>query len=192
MRPGELWALLGGPRGFHRFDVDGRLLWVDVEDRGRFCRLVDGAAREYAALQLGAVPFHGRDATAPGYASVLWARAETPDQREAVEHFAPVPSLVLAAGARRDVLWALDGPLSRGWVLQANLRLAHRLGTKKAYAGPWFSFTPAGCVSREGRSRPVVVGLVSWTGALYTARDVVGGLEDPPDPRAAWKAQQAA
>lgn len=188
----ELWTLLGGPPGYHRFEVGGRVVFVDVGHRERFVRLVEGAGAEHVDLQVGAVPFVDATANRPGPANVLWVRAETPAQREAVEHFAPVPTMVLAAGAVRDVFWALDRPLSRHFTLQACLRLAHRLGTKQKHAEPWFSFAPGGCVTREGRSRPVIAECESWTGGLYAPRDVVGGLEDPPDHRAAWKARQAA
>jgi len=177
---------------------------VPVADVRRFERLVCGGAYD-GEVVVGACTYvenalwndepmdrKVRPPYVPDVSNVLWARVETPAGREAVECFAPSPTLVLGEGAAQTALWALSQPLSRGLTGKLNLRLAHRVGAKKAYADPSFQFAPAGAVLRLGRARPVVVETVSWTGELHGARAVAGGLEDPPDPRAAWKARSVA
>lgn len=183
--------------------VDGDGALIPVESPARFVRLLESDAAWDGELVVGAMTWEQnpgwvddpRDRRVvarwlPARSMVLWARVEDPAGRDALAGFAPAPTLVLADGSARTALWALAQPLSRRWTVDLNKRLAHRVGAKKLYAERWFEFAPPGAVLRAGRGRPVAVGVEAWTGELHSARAVAGGLVDPPDPRAAWKAMQ--
>jgi hypothetical protein len=192
----EIWALLSGPAGFHRFEIGGGATLCDVRNHRRFSHLCSLGGR------VGLVPLvenpaakdrppgHRRVVAShlPGPSNVLWVVASTPKTREAVEHFAPAPTVVVAEGATWTAVWALERSLSLGWTGALNKRLAHRLGTKLVDGGPWQTVGIPG--SDLGRGRTVEA--QGWTGEVHSARAVAGNLPDPVDHRAAWKARQAA
>jgi hypothetical protein len=176
----DLWALLAGEAGYLAMGFDSETFWIPVDRPASFVRKVE--AWGYAGdLEVCPARFRRRSFNDPMWSSVLWARVESPAGRETLAAFSPAPTLVLAAGARRDALWALSGELTRRWCEALNRRLAHHLGGKLKDAGPWFGFNPPGCVLRAGRGRPVSVAVESWTGVLHGARAVAGGLADPPE-----------
>jgi hypothetical protein len=197
----DLWAMLSGDPGVHALRHGGRVRWTPVGDRRLFVARCErlGAVGD---LEVGAVPFvenpEWRDdplyrrAVAryrPGSGNVLWVVADKPEARDRLNGFAPAPTLVLAEGAKRTAFWALERPLAGSWVEQLNRRLAHRLGCAKKHAGLWFSFAPPGAVVHRERSSTVVK-VESWSGELYGARRVAGGLEDPP--KNGWAERQRA
>lgn len=143
----------------------GHLLWtaepsimaVPLEEAGHYLRRVDSA--------------------------LIWARTASGPAAERLRRFRPVPSLVLREGAsvRYTAFWALSEPLSEEWTVRANKRL-----TKYLNAGGYgdaaidFTFFLPGSVLRLGRRQPLPIQLAHYAVELYTARQVVGRLPDPP------------
>jgi hypothetical protein len=184
----DLWAALSGAGGYLALRFDNETYWIPASGRESFCRKLK--AWGYAGdLEVFPIRFREKSLNSPISSSVLWARVEGPAGRFALDEFQPAPSVILAAGARRDALWALSGELTRRWCEALNRRLAHRLGGKLKDASPWFSFSPPGVVLRAGRKRPVSVAVERWDGELHSARDVAGGLDDPPERSEVWKAR---
>jgi hypothetical protein len=183
--PRDLWALLAGQAGasFPMW-VDHGLFWTPVDAPALFERRLE-AWGWLGDLEVG-MPRLDRSLGRPAALEVLWARAETPAARSALERFDPAPTLRIGVGAREDAFWGLSRALDRDHAERANKRIAHALGTKKKDGDPWgFRFSPPGTVLRAG-GRPRAVGVLSWTGELHGVRAIVGGLPDPPDPDA-WK-----
>jgi hypothetical protein len=119
-----------------------------------------------------------------GAATILWARVETGEQYENAKILRPLPSLVLREGGtlKRLLIWGLEEQLPWPQVVQANKRLAYRLGTKQADADPDRLWIPApGTCLRVGRSRPVPVVCALLSTVTYTRDGVVGFLKDPPE-----------
>lgn len=176
----DLWAALSGQSGYLALAFDSETFWVPCSARESFCRKLEawGYAGDLAVFPMR---FATRALNDPRSSSVLWAHVESPAGRQALERFDPAPSAVFAAGAARTALWALSGELTRRWCEALNRRVAHHLGGKLKDAGPWFALHPPGTVLRAGRATPVSVAVESWTGELHGARDVAGGLEDPPE-----------
>jgi hypothetical protein len=190
----DLWAMLAGAeRGYLALSspaYEGAPNFIPVTSPRRFCRAVESLAYT-GDLEVCAVPMVEARWREPDYSNVLWLECDTPKARAALEAFQPAPTLVLAAGARRVALWALSRGLDRHWTERLNKRIAHHVGAPKKHCSPYWMFSPPGTVLREGKARPVVVETLSWTGALYGAKQVAGHLEEAPDPRAAWAAKQA-
>jgi hypothetical protein len=76
----------------------------------------------------------GRDAVQRAF--VLWADCDGDDAVQALEHFEPQPSIVVASGTGNNchAYWPLSEPLARDELEQANCKLAHALGADPASA----------------------------------------------------------
>ena len=161
-----------------------------LQERRQYERTVRLALEDRDVL-LGAAP---RPEPGFGYAdraSCLWVRTESKAQKAALKAFRPAPTVVLQEGAtcRLVALWALAEPLGHDWVLRANKRLAHRLGSPKKHAALEFEFPAPGSCLRHGRQRPVLIR--DWVNPglpIYRPRDVVARLRDAPEPRD-WREQ---
>lgn len=184
MNSASLWAMLSGDRpGFHELRFEDESRWIVTADRRRFIRSLDAPT-----LTRRWVSVCPRIDLTPDFASeaaCLWARVEGTASSTALLAFKPHPTLLLRDGqtTRRTALWALEKPLKPDWAEKAVLRLQHRFaGPKKAVADPTFVFEPPGPrVSVESFDPD----------ALYSAREVVGGLRDGP-PAFDWRAAREA
>lgn len=173
MRPDELWALLGGGRNdFHAFRFPDSTVWVATSDRDRFVRICRGAE----TVRVSACPHWERSWRLPSNAHMLWAVAETPATRLALEGFKPAPTFMVTAGGVLTAGWALSQGLGPAWTERLNKRIAHRTGCKKKWAG-------CGTMFELGT-------VAGWTGELHSARAVAGRLRDAPDPDA-WRQKAA-
>lgn len=171
-----LWALLiGRGEGDHavraRLD-DGAMhtLWSPVVDRERFAWLAG-----LPDSDVHAAPRRDRDQGAAEHSLCLWVRIASGKSVEALKRFRPAPTLVLRwpGTVQHVAFWSLDRALDPHYTFQANKRLAYALGCKQKSGDPWaFRFEPGWPVEFE---QPEV----------YTARQVVGALKDPPEPK--WK-----
>ncbi len=162
--------------GFEALDRDGFVRWL----------MTRGEDRE---LLVGAGARHGRGFGSSDGARVLWVRVESKRQEEMLRAFRPSPTLVMKEGAtcRLVALWSLWRPLGYEYLVRANERLAHAIGSPRKHAVPEFTFAVPGSCLRLGRARPVPVRVVHFDPeAVFTPRMVVGGLRDAPD-RDAWR-----
>jgi hypothetical protein len=184
----ELWAMLtgfsGAGRGFHevRYETaDAR--FISTTSCDYFVSVLGESALERRFVSV--CPRIDRTPHFAVEANVLWARVQGNDQARALLNLEPHPTVVLRDGptTRRTALWALNKPLKPDWAEKAVLRLQHRVGgAQKAVADPTWVFEPP----------------CSWVGvesydpdALYTARQVVGALSDPPKQWDGWKREAA-
>jgi hypothetical protein len=116
--------------------------------------------------------------------TVLWARVEGSEQIERARAFSPSPSLVLQDGgsSRRLLLWALARPLGWSDTVRANKRLAYALHAVQKWSDPEELRIPVpGTCLRMGRSRPVPVRVGRLSLEMFTPRELVGQLKDPPE-----------
>ena len=76
----------------------------------------------------------GRDAVQRAF--VLWVDCDGDDAVDALEHFDPQPSIVIASGTGSNchAYWPLTEPLAADEIERANRRLAHALGADPASA----------------------------------------------------------
>lgn len=126
----------------------------------------------------------------PVGATILWARIEGTDQLDRARRFRPLPTMVLQEGAssRRLLIWALSRWLDYFQTEQANKRIAYRLRATQKWGVPEKLEIPApGTCLRAGRSRPVPVVVGRLEPRVYTPRQVVGRLKDPPPQRMPWE-----
>jgi hypothetical protein len=151
-----------------------RMVWLMARDRD--VRLSTGVRRR-------------REFGSCGDAAVLWVRTEGKAQAAALKRFRPSPTVVLSEGStsRKVALWSLDRPWGFEVIERANRRLAYALRTAPKWSVLEFDFAAPGSCLRAGRARPVPV-VVEWMDArgVYTARQVVGALKEPPS-RDAWR-----
>jgi hypothetical protein len=124
--------------------------------------------------------FGGRAAVDGAF--VLWADCDGGDAVRALESFEPQPAIVVASGTgdNRHAYWPLTEPLTRHELERANRRLAHALGADPASADAARILRPPGTNSHK-RLPAVPVEAIHFDPERRTAaRDVVGGLPDPP------------
>ena len=127
----------------------------------------------------------GRDAIERAF--VLWADCDGEHAVDALERFDPQPPVVIASGTGRNrhAFWPLTEPLAADEVERGNRRLAHALGADPASAdAARILRVPA--TSRTSTShRCPSTRSGSTSSSACDAADVVGGLPDPPQRRAA-------
>lgn len=188
-----LWQMIGGAGKFHRFSFmrDGRAVAVWLPVHERFARRSFERLCTEDDCLVSTVPRLDNRHGWPGRTCVLWAQLDNGRQAKALEAFRPEPTMVLREGTsvRRVALWALwgDKPLDDDWGIRANKRIAHKLGTKKKHAEFTFTFRPPGTVLRKGREKPLLVSVEHRSEAIYSAREVVGALQEAPAPSTAWR-----
>lgn len=189
-------ALLGDGRGVWeaRWWDGGQAQrhFLDVQDPRRFT-LVRwlGEDRE---VELFVVPRARAPLAYASQSSALWARVEGTKQWRALLAFRPAPTIILREGAssRADAIWGLDRALSPDWARKGSERLAYALRASRKFADPDTAVIhPPGSCLRDGRTHPVPVVVHSCTDEIYSARQVVGRLKEPPDPNA-WREKVAA
>jgi hypothetical protein len=144
--------------------------------------LLDGARTD---VYVGAAPRRRRRGTAEDVARCwcLWADADGQGAVNALEAFEPAPSIVIASGTGPNfhAWWALDcrRPLEPEAARQANLRLAHALGSDRKVADPARVLRLAG--TRNFKHEPAaMVECVRCEPVVHDPRDIVGLLPDPP------------
>lgn len=189
-----LWSMLAVPGMFNRVQWtrpgEPRPFWMDYAwNEGReWLRAVTVYSEDCdVTLSAGARPRRGFGTC--DSARVLWARCETKDAVKRLGWFKPRPTLVLREGStsRYVALWELENALAYEWLVRANKRIAHKLGSAKKWAEAEFTFSAPGSCLRAGRSRPVPVHVESFEPlAVYRPRDVVGRLKEAPDANA-WR-----
>ena len=164
---------------------DGRMgrEFVALGDRRRLAAMIVARGRTtdlYVAVCPRVRQEGGRDAVERCH--VLWADADSPESIEALEHFSPAPSLVVASGRGVHAYWSLLEPLAPAWAEKANRRLAHALGADMQAVDAARILRPPGTTNwKTGTPRPVELERCEFE--VYTAAQVVEGLPDPPAPR---------
>lgn len=155
------------------------------------CRDLDTASARAAVLAqehdcyVAAAPrarrFGGADAVERVWC--LWVDLDSPEAAEALEGFAPAPSMVIATGTpgHCHAWWPLNAPLRPDHARAALRRLAHALGGDMSAAEPARILRPAGTLNHK-HDPPAPVECVSLELDSYHAREVVGALPDPPAP----------
>lgn len=126
--------------------------------------------------------------------SLLWVRTESGESASRLRMFKPAPAVVIREGAtnRYVAFWALEKPLTPGWLDIANQRLRYALHAPRKHASDGFRVVLPGAVLRQGRGRSLPVELVRYEPELLPARAIVGRLRDAPDPDAWRKPRDAA
>ena len=113
---------------------------------------------------------------------MLWVDCDGEDAVEALEHFDPQPSIVIASGSGSNchAYWPLTEPLAADEIERANRRLAHALGADPASAdAARILRVPAHLLAQAPATRPVDALRLDVDRRLAAA-DVIGGLPDPP------------
>ncbi len=123
------------------------------------------------------------DKTAIGQIWTLWAECDGPAARQAVEAFAPSPSLLVASGGSRDnrhAYWALDRPVSVEVAEDANRRLAHTLGADPVCYDGTRILRPVGSLNHKHQPARPVTQLAPVRRRPYRLADVTAALPAAP------------
>lgn len=111
----------------------------------------------------------------------LWADCDGEASVKALDAFRPRPSMIIRTGSGPNVhaWWALRDPLTAEHARRANRRLAHHLGADMRSTDPARILRPAGTSNhKHDPPQPVVCERVEMRS--FDAREIVGGLPDPP------------
>lgn len=161
--------------------------WLQVKgpvNRRRAVHLVRALDENYSPEIVMTLPRKQRGWGTVTASTVCWARIEGSKQVERARKFRPHPTVVLQEGtsSRRLLLWGLSRPLSWDQTVQANKRIAYRLGSLQKAADPdeLRIPLPGTCLRSKKKPIPIVVGRLDLDG-VYTPREVVGQLKDPPE-----------
>ena len=127
----------------------------------------------------------GRNAVERAF--VLWVDCDGGAAVEALEHFEPQPSIVIASGSGSNchAYWPLTEPLAADEVERANRRLAHALGADGASADAARILRVPGTYSHKHQPPVPVHALRLDVDRRLTVADVIGALPDPPRARRA-------
>src|SRR5215207_2497024 len=129
----------------------------------------------------------GRDAVKRAF--VLWADCDGDDAVEALEHFDPQPSIVIASGTAGNchAYWPLTEQLAADEIEHANRRLAHALGADGASADAARILRVPGTYSHKHQSPVPVRALRLDVDRRLAVADVISELPDPPQTRRATR-----
>lgn len=126
----------------------------------------------------------------PTSITVLWCRIEGAEQfKRAQWKTMPMPSFVVREGqsSRRLLIWPLEDAIGYAECEDANRRIAYRIGAKQMHGVPENFRCPApGTCLRVDRARPLPVVVTRMDPAVFSVRQVVGRLKEPPA-RDAWR-----
>jgi hypothetical protein len=124
----------------------------------------------------------GRNAVQRAF--VLWVDCDGEAAVDALEHFDPQPSIVIASGTAGNchAYWPLTEPLAADEIERANRRLAHALGADPASADAARILRVPSTLSHKHQPPVPVDALRLDVGRRIAAADIVGGLADPPQP----------
>jgi hypothetical protein len=178
--PDGLWALLWGEAGqFHEVHVGGACCWIPCEQRRAFTRLLSADD-----VRVSCVPRTHRDDLCWARTRVLWARLESPECAPRLAQLRVPPTLVVREGLsnRRTALWALSAPLEGRWIIRATERLAHALKGRRGAAAPSSLIVSPFTRITLGRARPSRCYVEYESETFTSAREIVGGLRDAPEP----------
>lgn len=133
-------------------------------------------------LYVGCAPRRERNGTreAVERCHVLWIDADTPEAIAALERFEPAASIVVGSGSGRHAYWPLWPPLRPAHAERANRRLAHALGADPRACDAARILRPPGTLNHK-TDPPQPVEVERLDVEVYTARQVVGELPDPPN-----------
>ena len=118
---------------------------------------------------------------------MLWVDCDGDEAVEALEHFDPQPSIVIASGTGSNchAYWPLTEPLAADEVERANRRLAHALGADAASADAARILRVPGTYSHKHQPPVPVDALRLDVDRRLAVADVIGALPDPPQARRA-------
>lgn len=155
-------------------------LWLPVEQPAIGFGSIVGMGRR-TDVYIGVLPRverrGSRDAIERG--NVLFVDCDTPEAIEALEGFAPAPSLIVGSGNGRHGYWSLWPPVAPDLISNANRRLMHALGADPKAIDPARILRPPGTLNfKTDPPRPVE--LVAVNVETYTVAEIVGDLADPP------------
>lgn len=134
-------------------------------------------------VYVGAAPRAREAGTADAIERVwcLWADCDGEASVKALEAFRPRPSMIIRTGSGSNVhaWWALRDPLTAEDARRANRRLAHHLSADMRSTDPTRILRPAGTSNhKHDPPQPVVCARLEMRS--FDAREIVGGLPDPP------------
>lgn len=109
---------------------------------------------------------------------VAWADCDSPESIEALEHFEPRPSLIIASGSGRHAYWSLWPPAGVDAIERANRRLRYALGADNATDAARVLRPPGTFNHKTDPARTVQIERLG--GEVYALAEVVGHLPDPP------------
>jgi hypothetical protein len=193
----RLFFATSTPKGYHEilWHEDGRRVRHDVGtgELDRYLGLIEYLG-ETEEVRVSLVPRPERGWGTASRSNVLWVRAESKRQLEALRRLQARPTIVLREGGNMGYLaiWELEAPIGYDQTVRWNKRLAHAIRAPKKYAEPEELFVPPGACLRDGRARPVPIVFAGGSGRVWAPEQVVGRLRDAPDPEAWRKSQQAA
>jgi hypothetical protein len=109
----------------------------------------------------------------------LWVDADTPDACGALRTFEPAASVLVCSGNGLHGYWPLRRPLTPADAKRANRRLAHKLGADTNACDGARVMRPPGTLNHKTpQPKPVTCERLELT--IYTAREIVKTLPDPP------------
>jgi hypothetical protein len=184
MDPSSFWAMLWGDAAqYHQLQIEHDTVWLPCSNRRAFTRLIVAGD-----CMVSVVPRTTRHPLDLGQAWVLWTRLERPGCAEKLSRLAVAPTLVLREGrsSRRTALWALSAPLWGEWITRATERLSYALGGRRGAADASALIPSPFTRQTFGRRTPARVYQEFESDSRATAREIVGGLRDAPDPDA-WR-----
>lgn len=165
---------------------DGRMgrEFVALPARDRLARLIEARGRT-TDLFIGVAPRARQEGTRAAIerAHVLWSDCDELDSLDALQRFAPAPSMIVHSGRGRHAYWSLIEPVGPDELERANRRLAHVLGADPRACDAARILRPPMTFSFK-RGEPVAVTLEATFAIYANAAAVVGDLPDPPNPRA--------
>ena len=120
----------------------------------------------------------GKDAITEAW--TLWVDCDSKESIDQLAGFSPQPAIVVRSGRGLHAYWPLAAPLSREPLERANRRLAYRLDAcQSAVTNIAAILRPPGTANFKYEP-PAPVVLARFTGERFPAREVAGGLADPP------------
>jgi hypothetical protein len=120
----------------------------------------------------------GKDAITEAW--TLWVDCDTQESVDRLAGFWPQPAIVIRSGRGLHAYWPLAAPLPPEPLERANRRLAHRLDAcQSAVTNVAAILRPPGTANFK-YDPPAPVALTRFTGERFSAREVAGGLADPP------------
>lgn len=166
-----------------------RLGFYPTSNRTAIMAAIEGRARA-GDIFIGVAPRRGTPDGRPPRSGgidaiartwVLHVDADTPAACAALRAFQPEPTCIISTGRGRQGYWALEEPLRPDHARRANRRLALAIGADMNATDAARILRPPGTKNWKYRpGRPVVC--EQFKIVRYTAREIVGGLPDPPVP----------
>jgi hypothetical protein len=156
-------------------------VFYGVRDVARIAAAI-GAAGQRTDVYVGVAPRSRQGGTrqAVDRVHVLWADLDSPDAKDALRAFRPLPSIVIGSGSGLHAYWSLWPPIGPDEAERANRRLAHALGADPRATDAARILRPPETFNHKG-AEPRPVEIRRLIADVFSVGQVVGALPDPPD-----------